>query len=246
MSAPATYKHQDHLFRGADEYANAKYDITTDWLGIARGAGTAGTLANVGCGSGEYNQRAAALGYQVVACEPEEGAYGLAVAGAAGFPRVRVVKQELAALAAAEPPVDYLVMHDVLEHLPDDRAGVAAVRALLKPGGEAVLSVPAYGWLFGLHDEQLGHHRRYTRRGLAALFGDGWEVLRSRYYGSAFVPVTLLVSRWLRRPYPIQAASSAPWRRAAFRAACQLQRWLPLPFGTSVLIHVRKVPEARG
>jgi hypothetical protein len=103
-----------------------------------------------------------------------------------------------------------------------------------------VLSVPALQWLFGYHDVQLGHHRRYTRGRLVALFGDGWEVLRARYYGPAFVPVTLVLSRWLERPYPVKASASSGWRRALIRAACQAQRHLPSPFGTSVLVHLRR------
>jgi SAM-dependent methyltransferase len=237
----ASYKRDDHAFRGVDEYANAKYDITTSWLGLGRGGSRGGgTLANVGCGSGEFNLRAAALGLEVVACEPEEGAFRIALAGAAGAGAVRVLRMGLEELAGAQAPVDYLVMHDVLEHIEDERAAVAALRRLLKPGGEAVLSVPAYGWLFGHHDVQLGHHRRYTRGRLLELFRDGFEVLRSRYYGPAFVPVTLVFSRWLRRPYPVKESTSSPWRRAAFRAACQAQRALPLPFGTSVLVHLRR------
>ena len=240
MAEVASYKHEDHLFRSADEYANAKYDITTRWLGLAGRGGVAGkTLANVGCGSGEFNLRAAALGLEVVACEPEERAYRLALAASDGVASIRVLRMGLAELAAAAAPVDFVVMHDVLEHLDDEGAAIAAIRKLLKPGGEAVLSVPAFQWLFGHHDVQLGHHRRYTRGRLVELFRDGWDVLRSRYYGPAFVPVTLVISRWLKRSYPVKGASS-PWPRAAFRAFCQLQRAVPSPFGTSVLLHVRK------
>jgi len=241
MAEVATYKYDDHLFRGADEYANAKYDITTRWLGLERRDAVAGkTLANVGCGSGEYNLRAAALGLAVVACEPEERAFRLALAACDGVASIRVLRMGLEELAAAAAPVDFLVMHDVLEHIEDEDAAIAAIRKLLKPGGEAVLSVPAFQWLFGHHDVQLGHHRRYTRGRLVELFGDGWDVLRARYYGPAFVPVTLVISRWLKRPYPVKGASSSPWPRAAFRAFCQMQRVLPSPLGTSALLHVRK------
>ncbi len=242
MAETATYKQADHLFRGADQYAAAKYDITTEWLGLTRREAVAGKrLANVGCGGGEYNLLAASLGLEVVACEPEPGAFALARAAAEGVPGVRVLPLGLEDFAAAVAPVDLLVMHDVLEHIADERAALAALARLVRPGGEAVLSVPAFQWLFGRHDRELGHHRRYTRDRLAALFRDGWQVLRARYYGPAFVPVTLVFSRWLERPYPTRSAAGSPWRRSAFRALCQAQRALPSPFGTSVLIHVRRL-----
>ena len=81
------------------------------------------------------------------------------------------------------------------------------MRTLLAPGGVAVISVPAYPWLFGHHDVQLGHHRRYTRGGLCALFERGFAIERSRYYGASLIPVALWFSRIARTGYPVQGAS---------------------------------------
>ena len=39
---------------------------------------------------------------------------------------------------------------------------MGAVHSLLKPGGLALISVLAYQWLFGHHDVQLGHFRRWA------------------------------------------------------------------------------------
>ena len=72
---------------------------------------------------------------------------------------------------------------------PADAAAVATVRSLLKPDGIAVISVPAYQWLFGHHDVQLGHYRRYTRRNLLKLFRADFAIEAGRYYGAAFIPI---------------------------------------------------------
>jgi SAM-dependent methyltransferase len=227
------YKTEDHLFRSADEYAQGKYDITSRWL--AHHVKPGQLLLNIGCGSGEYNATAHALGLRVLACEPEAGAFALATRTRADGIEVR----HCGLMELASEPADFIVMHDVLEHIEDDVAAVERVRALLAPGGLAIISVPAYQWLFGQHDVQLGHYRRYTRGSLRALFADGFTIESSRYYGAALIPIALWFSRLSKQPYPVSTASKGFTRRA-LRAVCQLEARLPLPLGTSVLVRVRK------
>jgi len=59
-----------------------------------------------------------------------------------------------------------------LEHIPDDAMGdvVAAMLAVLKPGGHAVHWVPAFEGIFGTIDESFGHYRRYDRKTASKLF----------------------------------------------------------------------------
>lgn len=231
----ASYKQDDHLFRAADAYAQGKYDITTRWLRPRVRAGQ--LLLNVGCGGGEYNATARELGLRVIACEPDPAAFALAERAAG--PDVDVRCCGLLELVGTVPPADVLVMHDVLEHIADDRTAVAAVGELLQPGGLAIISVPAYQWLFGRHDVELGHYRRYTRGRLTALFAKPFEVEASRYYGAAMIPVALWFSRIAKRPYPVAAASRGVGH-AAVNAVCQIEARVPLPVGTSVLVRIRK------
>ncbi len=225
------YKTSDHLFRSKDEYAQGKYDLTTRWLRPRVKPGQ--RLLNIGCGGGDYNATARALGLEVVACEPEHHAFELASQNAS----CRVLNCGLMELKAE--PADFIVMHDVLEHIEDDVAAVSAVRTLLVPGGVAVISVPAYQWLFGHHDVQLGHYRRYTKRSLLSLFRDNFKIEAARYYGAALIPVALWFSRLSKKPYPVAGASTGVVAKA-MRAVCQLESRVPMPMGTSVLIRVRR------
>jgi hypothetical protein len=130
-------------------------------------------------------------------------------------------------------------MHDVLEHIEDDAAAVAKVRSLLSPGGTAIVSVPAYQWLFGRHDVELGHYRRYTRGNLRALFEHDFEIEAIRYYGAALIPVALWFSRITKQPYPV-ATAGIGFTRKAMRFVCQLESRLPMPLGTSVLLRAKR------
>jgi SAM-dependent methyltransferase len=64
---------------------------------------------------------------------------------------------------------DTILYLDVLEHIADDAAELAAAANHLAPGGHLVVLGPAHQFLFSAFDEAIGHYRRYTSRSLAAL-----------------------------------------------------------------------------
>lgn len=87
------------------------------------------------------------------------GAAGGAGAGGVVFTRAR-----------PERRFDAITLLDVLEHVIDDHGFLSTLaEQSLAPGGSVIISVPAYPELFTRHDIDLGHHRRYTLRTLAAL-----------------------------------------------------------------------------
>ena len=90
---------------------------------------------------------------------------------------------------------DVVALFDVLEHLPDDELAVRNIRAMLRPGGRILLTVPAHRWLWGPVDVISSHRRRYERKGLNSLLvSGGFEVLECRYFFTAMVPGLLLRS----------------------------------------------------
>jgi glycosyltransferase involved in cell wall biosynthesis len=62
--------------------------------------------------------------------------------------------------------IDTVVCLNVLEHIEDDRAALADMRAALRPGGRLILLVPAFARLYGTLDEHLHHFRRYEKEEL--------------------------------------------------------------------------------
>ena len=88
---------------------------------------------------------------------------------------------------------------DVLEHLDDDVEGLRAIAALLAPGGQLVVTVPAYDWLWSGEDVISAHRRRYTRgRLLRAAGAAGWEALFCSYFFASVLPGMAAVV-WGRR-----------------------------------------------
>ena len=135
MPLSAAYTLEDHAARDTDRYAQAKYEITRRWLaGYAR---PGMTLLNVGCGSGYFNTIASGMGLRVIACEPDEAPFHLASAAApAGC---AVYHCDMSGLAQRGARGDFVVIHDVLEHIADDAAAVEVLHSILHPAGHAII-----------------------------------------------------------------------------------------------------------
>jgi 2-polyprenyl-3-methyl-5-hydroxy-6-metoxy-1,4-benzoquinol methylase len=227
----ADYTRADHLARESDHYAKAKYDITLRWLGAAEGR----RLLNIGCGNGLFNSMAHAAGFRVEACEPDPVALTEAQSSApSGVLVIRGGVQD----APFAPGADVIVMHDVLEHVADHDNAVRRVASLLEPHGRAILSVPAMPSLFGLHDELLGHHRRYSKPSLRAVLDPVFRVDRIRYFGMSFIPITLAFSKLARRPYPARSTSDLGLTDRLFAELCALESRVRTPIGTSLICDV--------
>jgi SAM-dependent methyltransferase len=102
-------------------------------------------------------------------------------------------------LPALRGRFDIVACLDVLEHLDDDVAGLRAIADLMSPGGQLVVTVPAYDWLWSGEDEISAHRRRYTRASLLRAARDaGFEVLFASYFFASVLPGMAAVV-WGRR-----------------------------------------------
>lgn len=61
---------------------------------------------------------------------------------------------------------DLVCAFDVLEHLLDDDRAIHRMIDLVAPEGYLMITVPAFQWLWGKHDQKLHHFRRYNKRSL--------------------------------------------------------------------------------
>lgn len=94
-----------------------------------------------------------------------------------------------------EKKFDLICMFDVLEHIEKDSESLSVIKYHLKSNGIFILTVPAYQWLYGSHDELLHHKRRYTKSKLIELFKEnGLNIIRkSSYFNTILFPLVLLV-----------------------------------------------------
>ena len=93
-----------------------------------------------------------------------------------------------------ENSFDLICMFDVLEHIREDAETIELVNRLLKTGGHLVVTVPAYSWMFGPHDEFLHHKRRYSVAKLKTLLkGTELEASYLTYFNSILFPAVAIV-----------------------------------------------------
>ena len=112
---------------------------------------------------------------------------------------------------------------NVLEHVRDDVCALRNMAAVLPAGGKAVLIVPAFEALYGPIDRNLGHYRRYSKKGLRELAAAaGFEVKTLRYMNSVGCIGWWINAKLLKRT--AQSETTDPDLRPVCRAASRLGR----------------------
>jgi SAM-dependent methyltransferase len=123
-----------------------------------------GVALDVGAAGGGNTRVLRDLGWHAVALEYSET--GAQVARRRGLPTTR---GDALALPLRSGSVDLVMALDVLEHLDDDATAARELARVLRPGGRALVAVPADPLLWSDHDVAIGHHRRYVRGSLDAV-----------------------------------------------------------------------------
>src|SRR5450631_651993 len=112
------------------------------------------------------------------------------------MPDIPLVRFNLAASPMPSDSYDAMVLLNVLEHIEDDAAATGHIARMLKPGGVAVIEVPAGPELFDDYDRQLQHFRRYTLQGICSVVEQaGLVVERRNYLGALIYPAFFLAKK---------------------------------------------------
>jgi SAM-dependent methyltransferase len=200
-------------------------------------------ILDAGCGTGNNLEHLASRGSAVGIDLSDEALRFCRTRG------VAVARAGLLSLPFPDGCFDWVTSLDVLYHrwVSDDRAAVAELARVMRPGGLLLVRVPALRMLWGAHDEAVHSRHRYTRREVASLLeGAGLRVERATYANTLLLPL-LAARRGLdhltgRRGSDV-GFLPAPLERA-FRSALRLEalflRRGSLPVGASVFALGRK------
>jgi SAM-dependent methyltransferase len=142
-------------------------------------------ILEVGCGPGGNLAMLQRFG-EVTAVEPD----GASRAYAAERAGIQVEDGLLPDGLPFEPAsFDLVCAFDVIEHVDEDAASVAALGRLVKPGGYLATTVPGQPWMWSRHDELHHHKRRYRMGGYRALFdAAGLQIVKASYFNTLLFP----------------------------------------------------------
>ena len=204
------------------------------------------SILDCGCGTGHNLQMLRAYG-------PAVGIdltfSGLKYAAARGDRKVTQASAGLLPFPSAT--FDLVSSFDVIYSLPDDveRAAVAEMARVLKPGGYLVLNVAAMPILHGSHSVLSGEIRRYSKSGLRRLLeAGGFEVRRITYTNASTLPITAGVRLAQRLTGHRESAAEISVPPAAVNAvlggALAIEalalKFVDMPAGSSLLCLARK------
>lgn len=131
-----------------------------------------GLALDIGAAGGGNTRVLRAHGWRPVALE-----YAPTAAQIARERGIDVLRADARELPLRTESMDLVTAFDVLEHIEEDYLATAEITRVLRPGGTALIAVPADMALWSAHDEAVGHVRRYTRDTLTAVVSKGGLVV---------------------------------------------------------------------
>lgn len=182
----------------ADEENRSNRVVTASWDYLRRRFPEAGTVIDIGCGNGRLLYLARRDGWRVKGLE-------LSATAAAAIEADQGIAVEAGDFL--DYPVDHagqndvVVLRHILEHLPDPIRAMQQIRALLRPGGHALLEFPNTGsasYFLKRHlknrglknakysaDWRPGHCNEYCRKAFSFLLDKtGFELVDWQTYSS--------------------------------------------------------------
>ena len=160
-----------------------------------------------------------------------------------------VHRGDVCALPFEGEEFDFVLATDLLEHVPEENLALREIARVLKPGGCALITVPAFQSLWGLQDELAHHLRRYRLPHIRGLVeGVGLNCVRCFYFNYLlFVPIWAArrVLRALNMKLPSEGQLNTvllnQLLNLIFEFDVRTATWLKPPFGVSALLLAEKV-----
>jgi SAM-dependent methyltransferase len=151
-----------------------------------------------------------------------------------------VVRADARELPVRTGSMDLVTAFDILEHIEEDYLAAAEITRVLRPGGTALIAVPADMALWSAHDTAVGHVRRYTRQTLADVIVKGGLVVEEMWSWNVLLRPVVSLRR--KSSSGSDLGKVNPLVNTSLKAIITAERYLPvksLP-GVSLFLRARR------
>jgi SAM-dependent methyltransferase len=122
---------------------------------------------------------------------------------------------------------DCVVACEVMEHIENDRLFMVKISECLVTGGQAIITVPAKSEYWSIHDELVGHLRRYEKTELTALASEsGFADIKIIAYGYPWINWLSVLRVWLARRNMTDRQSWDQEKQTSMSNHRQIPTWL--------------------
>lgn len=141
-------------------------------------------ILEIGCGIGNMIDQLISPGRKITGIDIEERFVNVAREKYKDKPDITIVSGDVLSPVHALPgkKFDTVVVLNVLEHIEKERDAIKYIFDILQPKGTAVILVPAMKFAYGEIDSQVGHHKRYEKPDMTALFKDNGFIIEKMFY----------------------------------------------------------------
>ena len=193
------------------------------------------TVVELGCGSGGMLPAWEGRFASVVAVDAHQPllARARARSGAA-----TLIQSDVSATPLGDGQFDMVAAFDVIEHVDPD-ALLSEAHRLVRPGGQLLLSAPAFQALWSAMDERAGHRCRYDSTLLdLELRRNGWRYDGHTYFQCLLFPLVYLSRRLAGGTHPVERRPGRLLDRTLGfinRIEVTTSSRFSLPFGSSIV-----------
>jgi SAM-dependent methyltransferase len=208
------------------------------------------TVVDIGTGTGANLRLLRDMGFaRVTGIDPSiEAAHWCTEKGLGS-----VREGDIRALPLADQSVDLVLATDVVEHVNEDVTALSEICRILRPGGIALITVPAFPSLWGLQDDRSHHYRRYRMRPFLGMLHQIGLVVERKFYFNYLLFAPIFLARQTIKLFKVQLNSenevNNPVLNRILSGIFRLDVWtapyLKPPFGVSILVLAQR-PSGEG
>lgn len=203
-------------------------------------------ILDFGCGSGYFVGQLAEIGYQSFGLD--NSVESIKFGEGQGIKNLTVTDGDR--IDFPDNFFDCILLLDVLEHLENESPAIKEIQRVLSPGGIAIITVPAFKFLWGVQDEISHHYRRYRMPQLLniAQQSGSLDIIFKSYF-NAFLFFPIAAVRLFSKRFHIKNRESdfdinnRLLNRLfffIFNIERNLLRHVTFPFGVSIVVVLRK------